>query len=268
MSRLCNLSVHLFTSVSADHGLPEYCCPNDTPLQDCTWRGSAPDCTNANCEKEEVEVDSHAGGSSWNLCSWGRKKALCCQVSKALPPPLYCKKKTCDLEPNACNQDGDDEWGNPMKKRDLLSIPTFGAHRHGHGPDHHHGDYSFLEKRGPKRPFAWKTAAGLFITQVFSHLPDPRGLHEKPPKRPTGYREAVVADAIRELRESGRCRRGPDRRNIRSYRRPSGAYLAGKVTLSKSTLSSLPPSEAEEEEGRINRNLDVDRHCVFFSWSR
>jgi hypothetical protein len=88
---------------------------------------------------------------------------------------LYCKKKTCDLEPNACNQDGDDEWGNPMKKRDLLSIPTFGAHRHGHGPDHHHGDYSFLEKRGPKRPFAWKTAAGLFITQYSLTYPTPGG---------------------------------------------------------------------------------------------
>ncbi|VBB73365.1 Putative Glycoside Hydrolase Family 18 [Podospora comata] len=131
------------------HLQQEYCCPNDTPLHSCTWRGSAPECVDSNCKMQEdgkdlaeVQVDSHAGGSSWNLCSWGRKKSMCCQVSKRLPPPLVCDKTTCDLDPAACI-DNDGEFDLITQRRGIV----------------------VLEKRTAPRKFSWWTTNGAEITQ-------------------------------------------------------------------------------------------------------
>jgi len=129
----------------------------------------------------EVEVDASQTDASWNTCSCkvlppplflgrgtlstneqktgGRQKATCCLVSKALPPPLTCTIDMCSLDPLSCNQNGGkDEWGNPLKR----SI-------------HSGDDTSFfvLEKRGGKRPFTWKTAAGLFIPRHSLTYPTP-----------------------------------------------------------------------------------------------
>ena len=72
---------------------------------------------------------------------------MCCQVSKAPPPPLYCDTTSCDLDSFFCAQGNKDEWGNPFSitKGDL--------------------DVSSLEKRGPSRPSGWKTAAGYIVMQ-------------------------------------------------------------------------------------------------------
>lgn len=45
------------------------CCPADSPLYDCTWRGSAPDCANAKCEKDEVAVDLESQGDGTFECN-------------------------------------------------------------------------------------------------------------------------------------------------------------------------------------------------------
>ena len=54
----------------------EYCCPIDSPLYECKWRGSAPECVDANCLIKdgntlvaEVQIDSGSGGDSLNHCS-------------------------------------------------------------------------------------------------------------------------------------------------------------------------------------------------------
>ena len=97
----------------------EYCCPWDTGLYQCIWRGSAPDCAGATCKMHEdgkdlfeVQVDSHGAGSSWNTCSYGRQKALCCQVRVAIPEPLECTIDSCDIDTALCSQTNYDEWGN------------------------------------------------------------------------------------------------------------------------------------------------------------
>lgn len=85
---------------------------------------------------------------------------MCCQVSKAPPPPLTCTVTMCTLDPESCDQDGGkDEWGNPLRRRDSTISAAAG--------------FSHLEKRGGKRPFTWKTAAGLFITQYSLTYPTP-----------------------------------------------------------------------------------------------
>ncbi|KAI1852652.1 hypothetical protein JX266_002193 [Neoarthrinium moseri] len=139
----------------------KYCCPRDTPLHDCTWRGSAPECVDSNCkmkdddgkELNEVQVDAHAGGSSWNLCSWERKKSLCCQVSKKLPPPLVCDLTTCDFDPEFCATDDDGQDDFDVKRRHLTALDQ--------------GDgLSLLEKRGPPRRFKWWTVSEQLIEQL------------------------------------------------------------------------------------------------------
>lgn len=151
---------------------PKYCCPNDTPLHDCTWRGTSPDCVDPNCLMEEdgkvlaeVQIDSQSGGDSWNLCSYGRQKGLCCQVSKILPAPLYCDKTTCDIDPMACVQDNFDEWGNPYPNTASLKKRVYVS-----GLDGRDVDLVMLERRGGKRNFKW-VLAGVVIHQVSQTYP-------------------------------------------------------------------------------------------------
>ena len=47
----------------------KYCCPLDTPLHDCEWRGNWPDCPNAKCEIDEVAVVNDPNGEpGWFAC--------------------------------------------------------------------------------------------------------------------------------------------------------------------------------------------------------
>lgn len=135
--------------------VPKYCCPRQTALHDCRWRGSAPECTDANCllkdgdkDVNEVQVDRQSGGDSWNHCSWGREKALCCQVSKPLPKPLTCPLTTCDYDPSQCLDDASRPLDNPT--------PVQGG---GGG----HDELRVLEERGGGRDFFW-------ITKTFQRL--------------------------------------------------------------------------------------------------
>lgn len=34
----------------------KYCCPSDSPLHDCTLRGTTPDCADAKCKPDEVAI--------------------------------------------------------------------------------------------------------------------------------------------------------------------------------------------------------------------
>lgn len=50
-----------FSKSSAGHitdqfGIEHYCCPTNSLLNTCKWRGSLPDCPVANCEKDEVNI--------------------------------------------------------------------------------------------------------------------------------------------------------------------------------------------------------------------
>ncbi|GIZ44487.1 hypothetical protein CKM354_000768400 [Cercospora kikuchii] len=78
-----------------------YCCPSPSNLHQCTWRGSAPDCADAKCSRNEVTIQRHPSGSG-ALCSWGRKKVACCQVRAAPPKPLTCPASYCDTNPELC----------------------------------------------------------------------------------------------------------------------------------------------------------------------
>lgn len=92
----------------------------------------------------------------------GRKKALCCQVSKAPPPPLYCELTTCDLDPLSCSQDKD-EVGNPLYSRDVGSLSTAGEE----------GGFSRLEERGPPRDGKWWLVSLHLIHQLSRTYPTP-----------------------------------------------------------------------------------------------
>lgn len=150
-----------------DGVVAEYCCPSDTGLYECKWRGSAPDCVGANCKTHEdgkelfeVQVDAHAGGSSWNLCSYDRKKALCCQVRVAIPEPLTCVIDSCDIDYSLCSQSNKDEWGNDLEPRgagtDEQGFAIFSS-----------GLEVDLEKRsGDKRTYKWVTSFGMVVAQA------------------------------------------------------------------------------------------------------
>ncbi|KAK2013705.1 hypothetical protein LZ32DRAFT_675824, partial [Colletotrichum eremochloae] len=156
----------------------EYCCPWDTGLYECKWRGSAPDCVGANCKTVEdgkdlfeVQVDAHAGGSSWNLCSYDRKKALCCQVRVELPEPLTCEIDSCDIDVELCSQTGEDDWGNYFERRGVA-----GVDQDEHGLAMVSRDYDLLERRdGGKRRYPWVTSFGLVILQYSLTYPSPQG---------------------------------------------------------------------------------------------
>jgi hypothetical protein len=49
--------------------LEHYCCPTDTLLHDCKWRGKMTDCPVANCEKDEVNVALDGQGDRSQHCA-------------------------------------------------------------------------------------------------------------------------------------------------------------------------------------------------------
>ncbi|KAF6788479.1 chitinase [Colletotrichum sojae] len=172
------------TKTPADDPLA-YCCPRDTGLYECKWRGSSPDCVDANCKATEdgkdifeVQVDAHAGGGSWNLCNYDRKRALCCQLRVALPEPLTCTVNTCSLDPLSCSQSNRDEWGNqPGVEETGLEKRSLVAKRGETGlvvrqDDLDEGAWELLDKR----TYKWVTSFGLVVIQYSLTYPQPAGL--------------------------------------------------------------------------------------------
>lgn len=147
----------------------EYCCPADTPIHDCTWRGSKFDCADAKCTPDEIAIRVDQQGNSIWTCSclyppsalfssssltyWigGRKKINCCKITKV---SLKCKKTTCDIEPDFCEIAADS-----YSKRYLLE----------YSPD----------KRGLKRPFDWPLW-GLSYQQSIATVDRIKGLSRRP----------------------------------------------------------------------------------------
>ncbi|KAI8241268.1 Glucan endo-1,3-alpha-glucosidase agn1 [Colletotrichum sp. SAR 10_96] len=61
-----------------------YCCKNDPPpLSNCHWVGQG-DCADNTCNNKEVTLILDQGGGDGNLCSWWRKKSLCCTPEEAV----------------------------------------------------------------------------------------------------------------------------------------------------------------------------------------
>jgi hypothetical protein len=54
---------HLLTMIES------YCCAPGTVLHDCQWRGSLPDCSVANWEKDEISVTVDPIGNHAFMCS-------------------------------------------------------------------------------------------------------------------------------------------------------------------------------------------------------
>jgi hypothetical protein len=46
-----------------------YCCPADTPLHDCVWRGTPGDCADAKCMPDEVSIATETQGDSFLGCN-------------------------------------------------------------------------------------------------------------------------------------------------------------------------------------------------------
>lgn len=138
----------------------------------------------------EVEIDTAPGGGSWNLCNYGRQKALCCQISKAIPKPLYCDKTTCDFYPETCDQDNFDALGNPYpistggdgkwnKARSILSTSHLGS-------DDIDADAILLDRRGPKREFVWLLPGKIKVRQSSRPYPTPQQYMTNLRHNPTG----------------------------------------------------------------------------------
>ena len=131
----------------------------------------------ANCKTHEdgkdlfeVQVDAHAGGSSWNLCSWDRKKALCCQVRVAIPEPLTCEIDSCDIDYDLCSQTNKDEWGNDLERRGIAT-----ADEDDQGLAIVSRDVDLEKRDGGKRPYKWVTSFGLVVLQNSLTYPSPQG---------------------------------------------------------------------------------------------
>ncbi|KAK4149896.1 glycosyl hydrolase family 71-domain-containing protein [Chaetomidium leptoderma] len=97
-----------------------YCCPKDNLLSDCVWRGTAPDCGNAQCKDDEIVVNLDPFGNSLERCRTGRNKIACCKANappvtpEAPSPGGVCKPEFdwCAANPVECAlEDMDPEFG-------------------------------------------------------------------------------------------------------------------------------------------------------------
>ncbi|RYP81113.1 hypothetical protein DL770_005976 [Monosporascus sp. CRB-9-2] len=143
-------------------GSKVFCCEAGdwkTVIDGCYW---TPCFGGGDCKPGTKEMQTKKGNCPMNGVNRDRKKSMCCQVSKAIPPPLYCETNTCKLNPLACNQDGKDDWGNLYLKTRSLSSAD--------GND----SFSLLDKRGSERPFNWKTTFGFILVQHSLSYPTPQ----------------------------------------------------------------------------------------------
>jgi len=46
-----------------------YCCPSDTSLSDCEWKGTPMDCADAKCDPGEVAIANDGQGDSFRGCA-------------------------------------------------------------------------------------------------------------------------------------------------------------------------------------------------------
>ncbi|KAJ4381977.1 hypothetical protein N0V85_008603 [Neurospora sp. IMI 360204] len=186
LGRKSMLSSHDGCTIS--HPSKQYCCPTDTLLHDCQWRGSLTDCPVANCEKDEVNVALDPQGDRLLTCHWGRHLAGCCKVSDPPPPKATCEKTTCEINPLYCTGTTDD-YGvpdTPVSKRSL----------------------SVIEKRGPGRPFKWTTLGGNPMETWSRAYPTRRQY-----MRLLLFRLAGLSDQYYEMRQ-----RECDRRRLQGFR--------------------------------------------------
>ncbi|KAG2418851.1 hypothetical protein HFD88_001953 [Aspergillus terreus] len=86
----------------------KYCCPIDTELKSCHWRGGSggSDCANAKCNATEVQIDLATYGDKSKACDWGRSKAACCTITKAPVRKATCSTNLCSLMDEFCLDDG------------------------------------------------------------------------------------------------------------------------------------------------------------------
>ncbi|KAJ3953651.1 hypothetical protein N0V92_009873 [Colletotrichum tropicale] len=188
-----------------------YCCPRDTGLYECGWRGTSPDCVDGNCkalDKDnkplyEVQIDSHASGDSYNACSWDREKALCCKVRVEVPKPLTCTVDSCMLDYNFCSQTNRDDWGNHIEPRDEESetgVALAEAANAQKGPGvslvirQDDGEFQILNKRDYK----WLASFGIVILQESLAYPPPSQLMRR-------LREGLVRVLRRWATQSDHC---------------------------------------------------------------
>ncbi|KAJ5426042.1 hypothetical protein N7465_001112 [Penicillium sp. CMV-2018d] len=115
----------------------KYCCPTDTELNSCHWRGGSggADCANAACKATEVQIDMATYGDK--SIAWGRSKAACCTVTKVPVRKATCSTNLCSIIEGYCADDGGERHFD--KRRDLQGIqPHESSHSHGHGHGHSH----------------------------------------------------------------------------------------------------------------------------------
>ncbi|KAF4916135.1 Mutanase [Colletotrichum fructicola] len=84
-----------------------YCCKNNPPpFSNCHWVGQG-DCADNTCNNKEVTLILDQGGGDGNLCSWWRKKSLCCTPEEAVFGNGVCPKPYCTILIGDCALD---EW--------------------------------------------------------------------------------------------------------------------------------------------------------------
>ncbi|KAF4860448.1 Glucan endo-1,3-alpha-glucosidase agn1 [Colletotrichum siamense] len=115
-----------------------YCCKNDPPpLSNCHWVGQG-DCADNTCNNKEVTLILDQGGGDGNLCSWWRKKSLCCTPEEAVfggngvCPNPYCTSLIGDCASDEWAEDeSDEDWCDDDEhdelRRDEAAIAQYGA---------------------------------------------------------------------------------------------------------------------------------------------
>ncbi|KAI8161859.1 Glucan endo-1,3-alpha-glucosidase agn1 [Colletotrichum sp. SAR 10_86] len=84
-----------------------YCCKNNPPpFSNCHWVGQG-DCADNTCNNKEVTLILDQGGGDGNLCSWWRKKSLCCTPEEAVFGNGVCPNPYCTILIGDCALD---EW--------------------------------------------------------------------------------------------------------------------------------------------------------------
>ncbi|KAI7205542.1 hypothetical protein KC324_g233 [Hortaea werneckii] len=163
-------------------GSKKYCCPKPSDLTDCHWvthtgGGVAGDCANAKCSPKEVEVARNKWGNGAAICSWGRKQAACCSISKAPPPQSMCSADLCAIVPDLCPA-----GGGAISKRNPSHLNAHKRHAHHHSP---YQDPHSLERRGEQSVYQANLGGGLTLYVITALYPVIRELYQCPNQNQT-----------------------------------------------------------------------------------